>query len=212
MTDPLTPAFPALDLGRSDIIAQLWAFKSEGNIPDQASATAVPMFAGRDNIHGAILAATKAARSSYVMNMYGMDDPEIMDAIWDLCTNPKILCEITLDKSQAGGVAEHKLLDSERSKSLAEFNSHIVIGQSATHQISHTKAGCIDGVLCFHGSVNLSASGEGEFVAGRCGPGGAGFRAQNNSLSWHTDPLFVSAFRDELAKDRLAMLQQCAKP
>lgn len=199
-----------LDLGRADVISQLWAFKSEGSIPDGASASAVPMFAGRDNIHAALLAAIGSARSSFKMNMYGFDDPEIADAVWALVVNPKILVEVTLDKTQAGGIAEHKLLDEEEAKNAAAFNSHIVIGMSATHCISHTKAGVIDGILCFHGSVNFSASGEGEFTNGDA-PGGVGFKAQNNSLSWHTDRFFVNAFSDELSRDRIAMLAANSK-
>lgn len=200
----------ALDLGRADIIAQLWAFKSEGSIPDGASTSAVPMFSGRDNIHASLLAAINSARSSFKMNMYGFDDPAIADAIWALVIDPKILVEVTLDKTQAGGIAEHKLLNEEEAKNAAAFNSHIVIGMSPTHQISHTKAGVIDGILCFHGSVNFSASGEGEFTQGEA-PGGVGFKAQNNSLSWHTDRFFVNAFSDELSRDRIAMLASKTK-
>ncbi len=35
------------------------------------------------------------------------------------------------------------------------------VGQSATHQISHTKGGVLDGVVAFEGSTNWSGSGEG---------------------------------------------------
>jgi hypothetical protein len=207
MTDASYPI--SLDMG-ADLISQLWAFRAERSAPAHAAPDIVAMFAGRDNVHGALLAAIYSTRSSFVMNMYGYDDPEIADAVWSLVENPAIHVALTLDKSQAGGVAEHKLLDAERARDLAQFNSHIVVGQSATHQISHTKAGVIDGILAFHGSVNLSTSGEGIFTQAT-GPGGVGFRAQNNSLSWHTDRQTCIDFTTELARDRAAMMAQIAK-
>lgn len=199
-----------LDLGATGLIGQLWAFKEEQMAPAGASTETVAMFAGRDNIHGSLAAALRSVRSSLVLNMYGFDDPELAEIIWGLIQNPKILVQITLDKSQAGGLAERKILDGERVIHPGEFGNQIMIGTSATHQISHTKAGVIDGVLAFHGSVNWSTSGEGIFKQ-EAGPGGVGYKAQNNSLSWHTDRLTVNAFRDELAHDRAAMQAQIAK-
>jgi len=199
-----------LAIGAPDLIGQLWVFKDEGTAPAGASAESVAMFAGRDNVHGSLKAALSSVRSSLVLNMYGFDDPELADIIWGLIQNPKILVQITLDKSQAGGLAERKILDGERTAHPGEFGNQIIIGTSATHQISHTKAGVIDGVLAFHGSVNWSASGEGTFKQ-EIGPAGVGYKAQNNSLSWHTDRLTVNAFRDELARDRAAMQAQIAK-
>ena len=195
-----------LDMGEP-LIPQLWNFRAERSAPVNFASDVVAMFAGRDNVHGALLAAIKSARSSLVMNMYGYDDTEIDEAVWGLIENPAIHVAITLDKTQAGGLAERKILDAHRAKELASFNNHIIIGMSSTHQISHTKAGVIDGILTFHGSVNLSKSGEGEFTQAD-GPGGTGFKAQNNSLSWHTDRQTCIDFTTELAKDRAAMLAQ----
>ena len=66
---------------------------------------------------------------------------------------------ITLDKSQAGGKHEKKLLDADKKQALSKFNTYFVIGQSATHQISHTKGFVADGKVGGEGSVNWSASG-----------------------------------------------------
>jgi hypothetical protein len=62
---------------------------------------------------------------------------------------------VLLNKSQASGKHEKALLDLDRKKNLALFNTHvaeldalvreIAIGQSATHQISHTKDFVADG-------------------------------------------------------------------
>jgi phosphatidylserine/phosphatidylglycerophosphate/cardiolipin synthase-like enzyme len=202
----MADGIPPLDMG-APLIPQLWQFRAEKAPPVGAASDILAMFAGRDNVHGALLSAIRSARSSLVMNMYGYDDPEIDDAVWDLIENPAIHVAITLDKTQAGGLAERKILDAHRVKDLASFNNHILIGSSATHQISHTKAGVIDGILTFHGSVNLSKSGEGVFTQPD-GPGGVGFKAQNNSLSWHTDRQTCIDFTTELAKDRAAMLTQ----
>lgn len=204
------PYLENLDFSSNTLVDQLWSFKDEKQKPVGASSESVVMFAGRDNIHGSLKAALSSVRSSLVLNMYGYDDPELADIIWSLIENPKILVQITLDKSQAGGLAERKLLDVERAKDLAAFGSHILIGESATHQISHSKSGVIDGLLAFHGSVNWSKSGEGTFVKDD-GPGGVGYKAQNNTLSWHTDRFSVNAFRDELDRERTAMMHQQSK-
>lgn len=207
MTD--TPTSPRLDLGSASIIADLWQFKCEGSAPAGACVSHVLMHAGRDNIHASLKAALSSVRSSLVLNMYGMDDPELWGAVWDLVERPGILVQITLDKSQAGGPTEKRILDGCRGKALADFNSHIAIGQSATHQISHTKGGVIDGVLGFHGSVNWSASGEGTFTQATAG--GVGFKSQNNTLAWFTDRPNVNGFRDELAREHAAAVAQMAK-
>jgi hypothetical protein len=58
---------------------------------------------------------------------------------------------ITLDKSQSGGRHEKAILDADIAKHPVAFNTHVVLGQSATHQISHTKGGVIDGRVGFEG-------------------------------------------------------------
>jgi hypothetical protein len=197
-----------LNLGSASLITDMWQFKNELVAPDIASTGHVLMYAGRDNIHGSLKAALGLVKSSLMLNMYGMDDPELWNAVWGLIEHPGVLVQITLDKSQAGGPTEKKILDATRGKNLVDFNSHIVVGQSVTHQISHTKGGVIDGVLGFHGSVNWSTSGEGTFVQSS-GPGGTGFKSQNNTLAWFTDRPSVNGFRDELAREHaVAMTQQ----
>ena len=96
-------------------------------------------------------------------------------------TGTRIACGtrvITLDKSQSGGQHEKTILSSDAAKDPAAYRSHFAIGQSATHQISHTKGGCLDGRVGFEGSTNWSASGEGTFVT-KGTPGSAGYKAQN---------------------------------
>ena len=92
---------------------------------------------------------------------------------------------------------------------LAAFNTHVVIGQSATHQISHTKGFVADGKVAGEGSTNWSASGEGEAVhSGKIG--GPGFKAQNNTQSIITDPDTISRFSAELIAEHMTAQKQSA--
>ena len=98
---------------------------------------------------------------------------------------------------------EKAILDADLAKDPVAFNTHVVVGQSATHQISHTKGGVLDGRVGFEGSTNWSASGEGTFVVkGR--PGGPGYKAQNNTLAVFTDPDTIARFTAELVAEHLA--------
>lgn len=135
--------------------------------------------------------------------MFGFDDDELNQIIMDKIHDPAITCVITLDKSQASGVHEKRLLDSDAAKDPVGFSTHFVIGQSATHQISHTKGFVIDGTVGGEGSTNWSNSGEGTFVVtGK--PGGVGYRAQNNTQTIFTDYDAVTRFQAELIAEHLA--------
>jgi hypothetical protein len=55
----------------------------------------------------------------------------------------------------------------------------------------------------FEGSTNWSASGEGTFLL-KGGPGGPGYKAQNNTLAVFTDPDTLARFTAELVAEHLA--------
>ncbi|MBS0345475.1 MAG: hypothetical protein JSR69_03365 [Proteobacteria bacterium] len=135
--------------------------------------------------------------------MFGFDDDELNDILMTLAANPGITMMITLDKSQAGGVHEKKLLDSDMARNPTAFNTYFVVGQSATHQISHTKGFVADGKVGGEGSTNWSASGEGTFVV-KGQAGGPGYKAQNNTQTIFTDPDAVSRFQTELIAEHMA--------
>ena len=121
--------------------------------------------------------------------MFGYDDDELNKILMAKALDPHVTMLVTLDKSQAGGKHEKQLRDLDKSTEdgLAAFNTHFVIGQSATHQISHTKGFVADSKVGAEGSTNWSVSGEGTFlVTGH--PGGSGYKAQNNTQSIFTDP------------------------
>jgi hypothetical protein len=97
----------------------------------------------------------------------------------------------------------------DQQHNLSAFNTHFVIGQSATHQISHTKGFVADGIVAAEGSTNWSSSGEGTFVVtGQAG--GKGYKAQNNTQSIITDIDTVTRFQSELLAEHLAA-QDAAK-
>jgi hypothetical protein len=83
------------------------------------------------------------------------------------------------------------------------YNTHFVVGTSATGQISHTKGFVADGKVAAEGSTNWSTSGEGTFIiTGQ--PGGPGYKAQNNTQSVITDPDSISRFTAELISEHMA--------
>jgi hypothetical protein len=86
-----------------------------------------------------------------------------------------------------------------------------VIGQSTTHQISHTKGFVADSKVGGEGSVNWSGSGEGTFVV-TGNSGGPGYKAQNNTQTIFTDPDSVSRFQAELIAEHLAAQKQANAP
>jgi hypothetical protein len=98
-------------------------------------------------------------------------------------------------------------LSSNVAKDPTAFNTHFAIGQSATHQITHTKGGVIDGRVGFEGSTNWSASGEGTFVV-KGSAGGAGYKAQNNTLAVFTDQDTIARFTAELIAEHLTVTSQ----
>ena len=184
-------------------ITDIDRFTREGVAAPNASKDFRLLYVGRDDVHEALKHVLSRVRVSLYLNMFGYDDEELNDLVMAIAHDPHITCLITLDKSQAGGVHEKRLLDSDAAKDPEAFNTHFVIGQSATHQISHTKGFVADGVVGCEGSTNWSSSGEGTFVvAGK--PGGPGYKAQNNTQSFFTDADAVARFQAELIAEHVA--------
>jgi phosphatidylserine/phosphatidylglycerophosphate/cardiolipin synthase-like enzyme len=89
--------------------------------------------------------------------MYGYDDDEIAALIAQHIDNPAMHVQVTLDKSQAGGVHERAIL--AKYKAEMESNS-VAIGTSERGQIMHRKMVIVDGLWRVSGSTNWSTSGE----------------------------------------------------
>ena len=167
-------------------------------------------YTGRDDVHEILKHILSRVTTSLYLNMFGFDDEELNDILMQKAMDPNITMFITLDKSQAGGVHERKILAADQEKNLAAYNTHFVIGNSLTHQISHTKGFVADGIVGGEGSTNWSTSGEGTFVI-KGQAGGPGYRAQNNTQTIFTDPDAISMFQTELILEHMVAMKQAAK-
>lgn len=159
-------------------------------------------YVGRDDVHGVLRFLLARCSRSLYLNMFGYDDDELDAIISHLIESDHVYVQGTLDKSQAGGVHEKKILAGWSDAVRSSF----AIGQSATHQISHTKGGVLDGKVAFEGSTNWSASGEGTIVA--ADGSNTGRKSQNNTLVVYTNPVEVSLFTAELNEEHSVALTQ----
>lgn len=166
-------------------------------------------FVGRDDVHSILLKLILGERLGLKLNMFGYDDPELDQAIWGLIGKPHVHVQVSLDRSQAGGVHERMILDAAREHDPVEFANSFTILQSATHQISHTKGGVLAGQgVWFEGSTNWSASGEGTGISLRADVANPrGFRAQNNTLLVSTNPVGLARFSVQLDVEHQAGLR-----
>jgi hypothetical protein len=183
-------------------------FKKERAFSPDASPHHRLFYVGRDDVHGILKHLFGRVSSSVYLNMFGYDDDELNAILMGLVEDTTVTTVITLDKSQAGGVHERKLLQADAARDPAGFRAHFAVGQSSTHQIAHTKGGVLDGRVGFEGSTNWSTSGEGTFVAGRQDAGGPGFKAQNNTLMVFVDRDSLDSFRDELVSEHATAATQ----
>ena len=159
---------------------------------------------GRDDVHGILKHLLSRCSRSLKMNMFGYDDDELDQIIRGLIVDDGVFVQGTLDRSQAGGVHEKRILAAWSPEVRASF----AVGQSATHQISHTKGGVIDGVVAWEGSTNWSASGEGAGIGLAGAASVAGFKAQNNTLLVHVNPVEVAKFSQRLDEEHVVALAQ----
>jgi hypothetical protein len=189
-------------------LTELAQFTREGTYASDASPDFHLFYVGRDNVHEILKYLWSRVTVSAYLNMFGYDDEDLNDLVMSVADDPLATAVYTLDSSQAKGVHEKEILDSDAAKDPAAFNAHFAIGQSATHQISHTKGGVLDGRVGFEGSTNWSASGEGTFVVGQTAPGGSGYKAQNNTLAVFTDPDTLARFTAELVQEHLVAVSQ----
>jgi hypothetical protein len=208
---------PHESLQRFDLL-DLQQYSQEKVYATTASKDFHLFYVGRDNVHDILKHVLSRVSVSLYLNMFGYDDDELNDILMKIALDDTITMLVTLDKSQAGGKHERALLDLDRKKNLALFDTHFVtqaharefvIGQSATHQISHTKGFVADGKVAGEGSTNWSVAGEGTFVL-KGQPGGPGFKAQNNTQTIITDPDAISRFSSQLVAEHMIAQKQTA--
>jgi hypothetical protein len=135
---------------------------------------------------------------SVKMNMFGYDDDSLNNVLMGLVQNPSVMVQVTLDKSQAAGPAEKAILGSDTAQNAQGFANDFVVGESSTHQISHTKGGVLDGIVAFEGSTNWSSSGEGTGISLTAAEQAPGFKAQNNTLAVYVNLYEIAKFSARL--------------
>ncbi|MEA5453315.1 phospholipase D-like domain-containing protein [Sinomonas sp. JGH33] len=139
-----------------------------------------------DDVHGALVDVLKGAQHSVVVAMYGFDDDELADIILAHMKDPNVFVQLTLDRSQAGGVHEKLILQ--------KFpNSRVAIGTSEKGAIMHRKMAVVDGEWLIGGSTNWSDSGE---------------TKQDNELTIHHSPKLCARARTVLDIEHDHALEQ----
>jgi phosphatidylserine/phosphatidylglycerophosphate/cardiolipin synthase-like enzyme len=114
-------------------------------------------YSPQDNVHAVLKTVLEAATVSVVVAMYGYDDDELAAILDRHLSNPLMHVQITLDRSQAGGVHEKALL----AKYAADMTGNsVAIGTSEHSAIMHRKMAIVDGAWRISGSTNWSTSGE----------------------------------------------------
>lgn len=169
---------------------------------------------GRDDCHGIMKYLLSHETLEHDFNMYGYDDEELNALIMGQIKDQNIVVQGTLDRSQAGGVHEKVIVSADEAGDPVGFANSIAIGNSATHQISHTKGGVLVGLgIAYEGSMNWSASGEGTGISLKPGINSVkGWKAQNNTLTISCNPTFVARFRSQLGVEhRIAVAQQAKR-
>lgn len=193
----------------SPLLAPLGQFTPEGTLTPGYGDHYL-FFVGRDDCHGILHHLIPMETLTFRFNMFGYDDDELNTDIVALMRNPNVRVQGTLDRSQAAGAHERQILAHDVANDPDFYNS-IAVGQSATHQISHTKGGVLDGLgLYFEGSMNWSASGEGAGIdlhADLTHPT-PGWKAQNNTLLVSANPVGLRRFAARLDTEHLTALTQ----
>ena len=172
---------------------ELAQFKAEKRFLDGYPQDTRTFFSPRDDVHGVLTSLIASAQHAIVINMYGYDDDDIDDIIRAKLTSEHVYVQMSLDKSQAGGVHEKKLL---QQWSNDKFGNSIAIGSSSKSAISHLKICIVDGVYTVKGSTNWSLSGE---------------QKQDNELTISRNAVIAAETRALLDMNHDWMLKQMAK-
>jgi hypothetical protein len=186
------------DTLQSFTLDDLAQYTREGAFGPTASPDFRVFYVGRDDVHGVLVHLFSRVRLSVKMNMFGYDDDQLNQILDGLVKDTTVMVQVTLDKSQASGAHEKAILSSDEASDPAGYAADFAVGQSETHQISHTKGGVLDGIVAFEGSTNWSASGEGTGISLGAATQHPGFKAQNNTLAVYVNPYEIAKFSARL--------------
>lgn len=159
---------------------------------------------GRDDVHGVLKHLHARVARAEKLSMFGYDDDELDAMIELLISSQHVFFQGTLDKSQAGGVHEKRILAAWD----ASVRSVFAIGSTASSQIEHTKGGVLDGIVAFEGSTNWSASGEGTGIGLHGEDNVVGFKAQANTLTVFVNPVELRRFEQRLDEEHASIVQR----
>jgi hypothetical protein len=164
---------------------------------------------GKDDVHSILHYLLTGEKVALKLSMFGFDDEQLNEDIMALMKSPNIRVQATLDKSQAGGVHEKKIIAMDEASN-PDFLNSFAIGESATHQINHTKASVLIGQgIWFEGSTNWSSAGEGTGISLSPGiPDPKGYKSQNNTLLVSTNASLLVRFGEQLDKEHLVAQAQ----
>jgi phosphatidylserine/phosphatidylglycerophosphate/cardiolipin synthase-like enzyme len=172
---------------------ELHQFKAEKRFLDGYPPDTRTFFSPRDDVHGVLTSLIASAQHAIVINMYGYDDDDIDDIVRAKLKSEHVYVQMSLDKSQAGGVHERELLAQWDNN---KFGNSIAIGTSSKSAISHLKICIVDGVYTVKGSTNWSLSGE---------------QKQDNELTISRNAVIAAETRALLDVNHDWMLKQMAK-
>jgi hypothetical protein len=193
-----TTAVPSNPTLQQFTLDDLAVYTAEQAFGPSASPDFRVFYVGRDDVHGILMHLFTRVSLSVKMNMFGYDDDSLNNVLMGLVRNPSVMVQVTLDKSQAAGPAEKAILGSDTAQDAQGFANDFVVGESSTHQISHTKGGVLDGIVAFEGSTNWSSSGEGTGISLTAAEQAPGFRAQNNTLAVYVNLYEIAKFSARL--------------
>lgn len=134
-----------------------------------------------------------SAQLSVKVNMYGFDDDKLDQILHGKAAEPGFCFQMSLDRSQAGGVHEKALV----AKWAASVGTTVAVGTSIKHAISHLKVCIVDGLYVISGSTNWSTSGETQ---------------QDNELVIHRSAAIAARYGAVLDLNHAAMLVQMGAP
>jgi hypothetical protein len=134
--------FGSSDTLQTFTLDDLAQYTREGEFAPNASPDFRVFYVGRDDVHGVLVHLFSRIRLSVKMNMFGYDDDQLNQILFGLAQDPTIMVQVTLDKSQASGAHEKLILASDEANDPTGYAADFAVGESDTHQISHTKGVC----------------------------------------------------------------------
>lgn len=136
------------------------------------------LYAPVDDVPKALAFMLNSAQHSLVVAMFGFDDPALAGIIQSKLLQQHCYVQLTLDRTQAGGVHEKALLTDQNYPS-----SSVAIGSSEHGRIMHMKMVVIDNLWVVTGSTNWSDAGE---------------SLQDNELTITADPYVAAEARGRI--------------